>query len=196
MASWERFYRANFINSLSGFKSVNLVGTTNNSGQTNLAIFSSVVHIGSNPPLIGFINRPRRAATHTLANIEATGVYTINQLHPSMIKQAHQTSAKYPEYVSEFNEVGLIPEYVAGISAPFVQESIVRYALTLADIIPITLNDTFLVIGKVIHVQVAEDLLSPDGFLALDKSGTVCSNGNDAYYKTQLIERFPYAKAE
>ena len=36
--SWERFYRANFINSLTGFKSINLIGTVNELGQTNLGI--------------------------------------------------------------------------------------------------------------------------------------------------------------
>jgi hypothetical protein len=34
--SWERFYRGNFINSLSGFKSASLIGTINKNEQTNL----------------------------------------------------------------------------------------------------------------------------------------------------------------
>lgn len=42
--------RVSLINSLSEFKSLNLIGTINNQGQTNLAIFNSVVHIGANPP--------------------------------------------------------------------------------------------------------------------------------------------------
>ncbi|MGI8635561.1 MAG: flavin reductase family protein [Segetibacter sp.] len=102
--SWERFYRANFINSLTGFKSVNLIGTVNELGQTNLGIFSSIVHIGSNPPLVGYINRPLKAAPHTLANIQSTGVYTINHTHPSFVQQAHQTSAKYEAGISEFGK--------------------------------------------------------------------------------------------
>ncbi|HAC24022.1 MAG TPA: hypothetical protein DCE81_03810 [Cytophagales bacterium] len=69
LQSWERFYRANFVNSLTGFKSVSIIGTINAAGQTNMAIFSSLVHIGSDPALIGFINRPVTAAPHTLANI-------------------------------------------------------------------------------------------------------------------------------
>jgi flavin reductase (DIM6/NTAB) family NADH-FMN oxidoreductase RutF len=192
--SWERFFRANFINSLSGFKSVNLIGTVNGSGQTNLALFSSVIHIGSNPPLIGFINRPLQAATHTLANIKATGFYTINQIHPSFLKQAHQTSAKYPGNISEFDETGLTPQFIENIPAPFVKESHVKYALSLAEIIPITLNDTFLVIGNVLWVIAEDDILSKDGFLQLDQSQTVCSNGNDAYYTTTLLNRYQYAK--
>ena len=156
--SWERFYRANFINSLTGFKSVNLIGTVKNVGQTNLAIFSSIVHIGSNPPLVGYINRPIKAAPHTLANIQATGVYTINHIHPSFVNQAHQTSAKYEAGVNEFEQVGLTSEFHEKIAAPFVKESKIKYALLLQEIIPIKLNDTFLVIGKVMSIQIEQTL--------------------------------------
>lgn len=192
--SWERFYRANFINSLTGFKSVSLIGTANKQGQTNLGIFSSIVHIGSDPPLVGYINRPTKSASHTLANIEATGFYTINHIHHSFLDQAHQTSAKYAQEVSEFNEVGLTPEFTPDIIAPFVKESSIKYALSLQKIIPIKLNDTLLVIGKIISVQLPDDIVLEDGFLQLDKASSICSNGNDSYYATRLIERYQYAK--
>ena len=194
IASWERFYRANFINSLTGFKSVNLIGTVNALGQNNLSIFSSIVHIGSDPPLVGFINRPAIATPHTLANIQATGVYTINHIHPSFVQQAHQTSAKYEAGISEFEEVGLTPAFQENISAPFVKESSIKYALSLQQIIPIELNNTFLVIGKIISIQLENDVVSEDGFLQLDKACSVCSNGIDGYYSTELINRFSYAK--
>jgi flavin reductase (DIM6/NTAB) family NADH-FMN oxidoreductase RutF len=192
--TWERFYRANFINSLTGFKSVSLIGTINQKGQTNLAIFSSLIHLGSDPALIGFINRPITAAPHTLANIQSTGIYTINHIHPSFLEVAHQTSAKYPDEVSEFDELGLTPEFHETIQAPFVKESKVKYALRLEEIIPIKLNNTFLVIGKLQHVKLEEKILLPDGFLELDKASSLCSNGIDAYYSTQLIDRYEYAK--
>ena len=47
-------YRINLINSCSGYKSANLIGTKSVDGITNVAIFSSVTHIGSNPALLGF----------------------------------------------------------------------------------------------------------------------------------------------
>ncbi len=192
--SWERFYRANFINSLTGFKSVNLIGSVNELGQPNLGIFSSIVHIGSNPPLVGYINRPVKAAPHTLANIQATGVYTINHIHTSFVQRAHQTSANYEAGISEFEAVGLTPEFQENIAAPFVKESPIKYALSLQEIIPIQLNDTFLVIGKVISIQLEQDIVSADGFLHLDKVNSICSNGIDGYYTTELIERYQYAK--
>lgn len=192
--SWERFYRANLINSLTGFKSVSLLGTVNQKGQTNLGVFSSVVHIGSDPALIGYINRPRTAAPHTLANIESTGFYTINHIIPSFLEKAHQTSAKYPEGVSEFEEVGLTPLYAENFPAPFVEESLVRYGLTLQEIVPIEINATFLVIGKIHSILLNDDLPGPDGFIDLHKAGTVCSNGIDSYYSTKPLGRMNYAK--
>ena len=87
------FYRANFINSLTGFKSV---ATINQKEQSNLGIFNSLVHIGSDPALVGYINRPIKAAPHTLANILPTRVNRINHIHPPFLEQALKTSAKYP----------------------------------------------------------------------------------------------------
>ncbi len=193
--SWERFYRANFINSLTGFKSASLIGTINAQGVPNLGMFSSIVHIGSDPALIGYINRPLAAAPHTLANIKANGFYTVNHIHASFVDKAHQTSAKYPDEVNEFTEVGLTEEYLEGINVPFVKESSIKYLLSLKEIIPITLNATFLVIGHLEQVLIDPSLQpTSDGFLHLDQAGSISSNGLDAYYKTELIDRYDYAK--
>ena len=195
--SWERFYRANFINSLTGFKSASLIGTINAQGVPNLGMFSSIVHIGSDPALIGFINRPVAAAPHTLANIKANGLYTVNHIHASFLAQAHQTSAKYPDEVNEFTEVGSTEEYIEGVKVPFVKESPIKYLLSLKEIVPIALNATFLVIGQLEQVLM-DPALQPtsDGFLHLDQAGSICSNGLDAYYNTNLIDRFAYAKPD
>jgi flavin reductase (DIM6/NTAB) family NADH-FMN oxidoreductase RutF len=192
--SWERFYRANFINCLSGFKPVSLLGTINRQGQTNLGVFSNIIHIGADPAMVGYINRPREAAPHTITNIESSGFYTINHIHFSFLEQAHQASAKYPEGISEFDKVGLSPEFREGFPAPFVRESVVKYALSLQEIIPVKINGTFLVIGKIETVFLAEGLLQQDGFIDLQKAGSVCSNGLDGYYATNPLGRFRYAK--
>ena len=119
----EQHERAQLINSVGGFKSVNLIGTVDEAGQTNLAIFNSIVHIGANPPLIGFIMRPDSVERHTLANILSIGYYTINHLNESIYKQAHQTSARYPKEISEFDATGLTPEFKNEFKAPYFTES-------------------------------------------------------------------------
>ena len=47
-----RIKRLNIINSVTGIKPGNLIGTQSADGQSNVAIFSSIVHMGSNPALI------------------------------------------------------------------------------------------------------------------------------------------------
>lgn len=191
---WERFYRAHFLNSLSGFKPVSLIGTRDAAGVTNLGLFSNIVHLGADPALVGFVNRPRAAAPHTLANIESTEVYTISHVHPGILEKAHQASAKYPDGVSEFEELGLTPYYVEGFSAPAVAESHLRYGLRLQEIIPIRQNDTWFVIGQVEWVEVPEEFVQPDGFIDLYRAESLCSAGLDAYYRTKPLGRFSYAK--
>ena len=191
----DRFTRTNFINTLSGFKSVSLIGTINKVGQANLAIFSNLVHIGADPALIGFVNRPTEAAPHTLANIQATEFYTVNHLHQDIYVKAHQTSAKYPEHISEFEAVGLTPLFRPGISAPFVEESKVQYVLKLEEVIPIKLNGTFLVVGSLQQAFIPENIMDEDGYLSIEKANSLCSLGINGYYETKLLEKLPYAKA-
>jgi flavin reductase (DIM6/NTAB) family NADH-FMN oxidoreductase RutF len=192
--SWERFYRGNFINSLSGFKSASLIATVNKEGMSNLAIFSNIVHIGADPALIGFVNRPREAAPHTISNIKVTGSYTINLIPANLIEQAHQTSAKYPDEESEFTAVGLTEEFTEYCKAPFVFESPVKYAMELKEIVSINFNNTSFVIGAVTGVFIDEQILAADGFLDLEKANIITSLGIDGYYSTEKLARYSYAK--
>lgn len=196
LQAWDRFYRGNFVNSLSGFKPASLIGTVNREGIQNLAIFSNIVHLGADPALIGFINRPREAAPHTLANIEATGQYSFNHIHADFADKAHQTSAKYPQGMSEFSAVGLTPHVFEDFKAPFVLESKIQFGLELDEIIPLKQNSTYLVVGKLIHAFVDESLISDDGFIDASKAMDVVSLGLDAYYTTSCIARYAYAKAD
>ncbi len=194
LQTWDRFTRANFINSLSGFKSLSLIGTVNSNGFSNLAVFSNIVHLGADPALIGFVNRPLSAAPHTLTNIQETGFYTVNLVTESIYKKAHQTSAKYPDGVSEFEMTGLTEQFRDGCSAPFVAESPVQYLLKLEQVIPIELNGTFFVIGSLQEAYVPAEIKEEDGFLDLAKAGIITSLGTSGYYKTDKIDNLPYAK--
>lgn len=82
----EKFYRISLINSLIGFKPVNLLGSCNIDGSPNLSIISSAFHLGANPPLIGLVMRPQREHNDTLKNIQATGQYTLNNVLPDWYK--------------------------------------------------------------------------------------------------------------
>lgn len=190
----EQRKRANLINSIGGFKSVCLIGTVNNENQTNLAIFNSIVHIGANPPLIGFFVRPDSVERHTLANILATEYYTINHINETIYKQAHQTAARYEKEISEFEATQLTAEYKDNFIAPFVQESFIQLGVQLKEKITVQSNQTILLIGEIKLINYPSDCMENDGFINLEKAQTITCSGLDSYYKTTKIARLSYAK--
>ena len=117
----EKIFRLNLINSCTGYKSANLIGTQSADGKTNLAVFSSITHLGSNPPLIGFVLRPTTVPRDSYRNIKASSLFTVNHIHHDTVADAHHTSAKYPEDVSEFSKTDFEPEYIDGFAKGFVE---------------------------------------------------------------------------
>lgn len=192
----EKRYRAQLINSISGIKSANLIGTQDINNKSNLAIFSSVIHLGSSPALIGFIQRPTSVERHTYENIVATEKYTINAVYNQIYQQAHQTSARYAKDESEFDETSLERLYLDGFQAPFVKGSPLQYALNLEDIIPIPSNETKLIIGKVEALYFEETLLNDDGSLSLDRGKITGITGQDTYVKIDELAKLSYAKPD
>lgn len=188
--------RAAFMNSLSGFKSASLIGTTDSQGNTNLAIFSSVVHLGSSPALIGFINRPDSTSRHTLDNIIETNCFTINHINSAIYRKAHQTAARYPKSISEFDATGLTTEFRSLIKAPYVKESNIKYGLEFVEKHELKINGTLLIIGKVVEIIIPENCLMPQGGIDIEKADTVTISGLDAYYSTHLLSRLSYAKPD
>ena len=93
IAGFEQRFRTNFVTSLAGFRSLNLVGTIDMEGNENLAIFNSIFHVGANPAMIGMLVRPDGPEHGTLKNIIANQHYTLNNVLKSFYKNAHQTSA-------------------------------------------------------------------------------------------------------
>lgn len=192
--SMDRLYRINLVNSLSGFKSANLIATTDDQGNENVAVFSSVMHLGSDPAVLGFVLRPTTVARNSYDNIKQTGFYSINHISKEIMEDGHHTSAKYPKGVSEFEMTNLQSEYIADFKAPFVAQAPVKMAMRFAEEYPIKLNGTILVVGEILSVYIQDDLLEEDGFVNLSKGNIVSINGLDGYTLPQLQARYPYQR--
>lgn len=189
--------RIKFINALSGIKSANLIGTLSIEGKTNLAIFNSVMHLGSNPALLGFILRPvGEVERHTYENVLEQKQYTINHVHTSFVKNAHYTSAKLAREKSEFNACGLTPEFLPNFIAPFVLESHLKMGMLFLEALEIKRNGTILVIGELQHMIIPEDAIDIENEdLNLAAISSVGVSGLNTYYELKKIARFPYARA-
>ncbi len=194
ISKMEKIFRLNLINSCTGFKSANLIATKSKKGNPNVAVFSSVTHMGSNPAMLGFITRPLSVARNTYKNIKETSYFTVNHIHEKMIEQAHQTAAKYDENISEFNKTGLSEQYLHDFHAPYVKQSEIKLGCKYLNEYHIKENDTLLVVAAIEHIYFDEGIQMPDGWLRLDDAGTVAVNGLDGYALPSLLDRFHYAR--
>ncbi|MDX1629845.1 MAG: flavin reductase [Fulvivirga sp.] len=189
-----RIRRLNIINSITGIKPANLIGTKSANGRSNVAIFSSVVHLGSDPALVGFVLRPQHERkTDTYRNIKSTGVYTINHVASGYVKNAHFTSAKFSEDISEFDRCGLHEESLFDFHAPFLKESKIKMGLQLQQEIPITINRTILMVGQILHLQCPDHAVDEAGNLDLESADTAGISGVNTYYSLNKANQFPYA---
>tara|TARA_B100000609_G_C17148102_1_gene399314 strand:+ start:23 stop:646 length:624 start_codon:yes stop_codon:yes gene_type:complete len=188
----DKIYRLNLINSISGIKPGNLIGTKSTNGVDNVAIFSSVVHLGSNPAQIGFVLRPqRRRKSDTYCNIKATNFYTINHITKQMYVKAHNTSIKDNE--SEFELLNIEKEYQEGFYAPYVEKSPIKLGMKLIDMILLP-NDCLFVIGQIENLYIENKLLNSDGTLDLEIGDIMGIGGLNTYYKLNKIDSLPYVR--
>ena len=193
ITSFERIYRLNLVNGLPGFKPANLVGTAAPDGATNLAVYSSAIHLGSDPPLLGLVTRPTTVPRHTYHNLKSSGCYTLNHVPVARAAAAHYASADFPPEVSEFDACGFTAVFRDAFPAPYVAESPLSIGLRLREEHTIS-NGTVLLVGVVEHVYLAEDGLREDGTLDLVALGDACISGLDAYHAVAAPVRFGYAR--
>ena len=178
----DKIFRINLINSCSGYKSANLIGTISDKGVKNLAVFSSITHLGSNPPLLGFFLRPTEIVPrHTYLNIKQNSYYTINSVQEDFADQAHHTSAKYDRDISEFDIAKISSETINGFPAPFVSSSSIKIGMKFVEEIKINYNKSRLIVGKIVELNVDDGLISKDGFINLNTAKVATISGCDGY---------------
>ena len=191
---FSKLYRLNLINSITGYKSANMIGTRSNSGEENVAIFSSITHLGSNPALLHFTLRPNTVPRDTYKNIKENMVFTVNHVSLAQIEQAHHTSAKYDENISEFDQTSLEPEYKMDWHAPFVKGAPIALGCRYLNEYDIKENGCVLIIAAIEHIFVEDKLLQKDGWVKLESGEVVAINGLDRYALPQLQKRMEYAR--
>ena len=192
--SMSKVARLNLVNSCTGYKSANLIATKSLDGKPNVAVFSSVTHLGSDPALLGLILRPAVVPRDTLKNIKETLYFTVNHITSEIMKQAHQTSASYDEGVSEFDIVNLTELYLSEIDVPFVKESPVKILCKYLNEYQIKENNTLHIIASIEEIYFEESMEHKDNWLQLDKGNVIAINGLDGYCLPKLLDRFDYAR--
>jgi flavin reductase (DIM6/NTAB) family NADH-FMN oxidoreductase RutF len=195
--SLETKHKIHLINSITGIKPANLIATVDSDGLENVAVFSSVVHLGSAPALLGFIMRPSsNEFQHTYNNIKQTGFYTLNAVTKNVIAKAHHSSAKFFKDQSEFEQVGLQSEYMDDFYAPFVKEAPIQIGMKFLQEIPIEVNQTRMIVGSVETLRVLENGMDEKCMLNLSALQMAGIAGLNAYYDLNCIAEFQQAQVD
>ncbi len=192
--SLNKIYRINLINSITGYKSANLLGTVSKNGIENLAVFSSVTHLGSKPALLSFFVRPNVVPRNTYKNIKENKFFTVNHISKGKIEDAHHTSAKYEEDISEFDKTNFQSEYKNNWEAPFVKDSAIQLGCKYLNEYYLKENGCSMIIASIEIIFIRKGLLQDDGWVELAKGDIVTVNGLDAYALPKTIKRFEYAR--
>ena len=121
-------------------------------------------------------------------------MYTINHVQESFIKNAHYTSAKFETGVSEFERCRLNEEYLFGFKPPFVKESKLKLGMKFCELIPISINNTALVVGEIQHLIIPEDAVNTNGHIDLEISQSIGISGLNSYYQLRKLAQYPYAR--
>tara|TARA_B100001115_G_scaffold184839_1_gene189276 strand:+ start:3480 stop:4160 length:681 start_codon:yes stop_codon:yes gene_type:complete len=190
----DRKFRLNLINSITGIKPANLVGSRSKDNKDNVAIFSSLVHLGSNPAHLGLVFRPQlKTRKDTYSNIIETGYYTINQISEDFIKKAHYTSAKLPKNQSEFDIMKLQREFKDDFLAPFVACSFMKIGMKFIEAISLP-NGCVFIVGEIMLVEIPDESVNEKGQINLSNFNAVGVGGLNSYYRLEKIADYPYVR--
>jgi len=192
--AWEREYRRAFVNTLSGAKAAFLLSSISNNTVFNLALVTSVVHLGAAPPLLAVLLRPPEAGQDSRENIEINGYFTLNAVSRPFLEAAHQCSARYPRETSEFEACGLTPWQSATLDTPFVRESPLKMGLKAIECVDVQANNSRLIVGALLEVHLDDRLLERDGQLLPDKADLCGVAGLNAWYALESAGILPFAR--
>lgn len=165
------------------------IGSVDATGRRNLAPYSFFNAVAATPPTVLFSPLTRAGeAKDTLANVRATGEFTVNIVSYDLAESMNLTSGSHPPDVDEFEVSGLTAVSGARVAAPLVAEARANLECLVTQIVPVGRPpmDGTLVIGEVVAFHVREDLL--DG-TRVDQTGldAIGRMGGPAYTRTSHL---------
>ncbi|MCB5909247.1 flavin reductase family protein [Streptomyces pinistramenti] len=151
------------------------VSTLGPEGTANLAPHSFFTVASVAPPVVQFTSVGRK---DSLRNVEATGQFVVNFAPEEMFEQINDTGTDFPHGVSEFDAAGIASEPSLRVKPPRVAASPVALECELHSTVGI--GDSTLVLGRVVHASVADDVLV-DGHAEITRLRPLSRLGKDEW---------------
>ena len=156
-------FKVNFINSLSGFESSNLIGTINSESQPNLGLTSACFHLGADPAVIGLAVSPLHVEPQTIKNLIEQESFTINHVDKSQYKKRENPHLYFTHDFSDVNPNAFTEFYTGSIEAPYAAEALIKIGLLKKECIAIKETNSYVLVGSIQEVLLDETLIGDDG---------------------------------
>lgn len=144
-----------------------LVSTISPRGVPNLAPFSFFNLVSGNPPVValGPAQDAQGNDKHTLANLQATGEFTVAIVTSDLVERAVACASPVGPEVSEFDFSGLTAQPARLVAPARVKEAKAHLECTVRDVLRLGAGPSGgnLVLGDVVGLQVDDTVLDPDG---------------------------------
>lgn len=191
ITSWEDEHKSRFMKSLSGCKSIHLIGTYTPERVSHLDLLHHLITVDAKSCLIGMMIQTDDKHLDTYQNMISKGVYTINHIHKSMIRRAHYASLQFAN--STFDHCNLTEEITDGFAAPFVKESQVKFGMSLQDDIELQSINHRLIIGQVQSVFIDDKCMGTEEGSEVSLADSICTDGSNQYYTADRFKKLPEA---
>lgn len=168
------------------------ISTLSPDGVANLAPFSQFQNVTYDPPIVLISANQRTIGRRkdTVVNIEATGEFVWNMATYALREAVNTTSTEFPPEVDEFEAAGLAKAPSLVVAPPRVADSPVHFECRHLQTIRIPGNGHMgaadIVIGRVVHIHVADDALTADGRIDVEKIKPLARLG---YYDYTCVEK-------
>ena len=180
------------FNAIVGPRPIGWISSKSAAGVLNLAPYSFFNAFNYTPPLIGFSSVGYK---DTVRNIEETGEFVWNLVTRDLAEAMNQSCASVPPEVNEFELAGLTPQASNMVGVPRVAETPVAFECRLSQLLQLrgadgTAVDSWLVLGEVVGVHIAAELLV-DGVYDTAAAKPVLRGGGAAdYFEIKAENRF------
>lgn len=163
------------------------VSTLGPNGERNLAPFSFFMPVTARPMTLAFAplrrGRTPEIKKDTLRNIEASGEFVVNVVARRHVDAARRSSHRVDSEVDEFERAGVSAAPSLDVAPPRVAESPVSFECVTHRIVDLggEAGSGHLVIGRVVRVHLADELLDDLGRVVRGRMEPVGMVGADDY---------------
>ncbi|MCK2181891.1 flavin reductase family protein [Hafnia paralvei] len=181
------------LNAIIGPRPIGWISSISGDGQHNLAPYSFFNCFSYHPPVIGFASSGWK---DSVANISETGEFVWNLATLDNAEAMNQSSASLPHGEDEFVFSGLNMLASRWVKPARVAESPVNFECKLTQCIQLQDQygqpfDSWLVLGEVIGIHIAENLLDENGIYQTAAANPILrAGGPSAYYSISDENRF------